>query len=110
MFWSKTNFFGLGCRSFIGISVKPKFVRLKDKNKLNDAIKEKIKKEIRGSLSPKHVPSKIIQVYDIPKTKSGKIVELAIKKTIHKEHVENLSSIANPEALNDYKNIVELNY
>ena len=54
------------------------------------------------------MPSKIIQVYDIPKTKSGKVVELAIKKVINNERVENLGSLMNPESLDDFKNIVEL--
>ena len=51
-----------------------------------------------------------VEVYDIPKTKSGKIVELAIKKTIHNERVGNLSSLMNPESLDNFKNIVELKY
>ena len=52
----------------------------------------------------------IIQVYDIPKTKSGKVVELAIKKAVNNEQIENLGSLMNPESLDNFKNIVELKY
>ncbi len=85
------------------------FVKLKKNISLDAVLIKKIKRKIKNSLSPKHVPSKIIQVYNIPKTKSGKIVELAVKKTIHNERVENLSSLMNPESLDEFKNIAELN-
>ena len=59
-------------------------------------------------LSPKHVPSKIIKVNDLPKTKSGKIVELTIKKIINNEKFENTASLLNPECLIEYINIKDL--
>ncbi len=84
------------------------FVKLSGGIKLKDTFREKIKNEIKYSLSPKHVPSKIIQVSDIPRTKSGKIVELTIKKIINNEKVENLTSLINPESLDNFKNLKEL--
>ena len=71
-------------------------------------MRELIKNKIKNSLSPKHVPSKILQVSDIPKTKSGKIVELTIKKIIHNEKIVNLNSLMNPESLNEFRNRIEL--
>ena len=67
-----------------------------------------IKNKIKISLSPKHIPTKIIQVSDIPKTKSGKIVEITIKKIINNEKISNLSSLINPECLKEYVNRSEL--
>ena len=61
--------------------------------------------EIRNKLSPKHVPSKIFQISDIPKTKSGKIVELSIKNVINGNKLNNLNSIINPDCLKDYESI-----
>ena len=84
------------------------FIKLKKFSKLNTAFIELIKNKIRHSLSPKHIPSKILQVSDIPKTKSGKIVELTIKKLIHNEKIVNLNSLVNPESLNEFKNRKEL--
>ncbi len=76
---------------------------------LTNIIKEKIKATIRKNASPRHVPSKIISILEIPKTKNGKIVELAIKQTIEGEKIKNLEALANPDSLNQFKNIKELN-
>ena len=70
----------------------------------------KIRNQIKYLLSPKHIPSKMIQVQDIPKTKNGKIVELTVKKIMNNEAVLNLNSLVNPECLLEYKKIAaELN-
>ena len=84
------------------------FVKLNKGFTFNKNLEELIKNKIKYSLSTKHIPSKILQVSDIPKTKSGKIVELTIKKIIHNEEIVNLSSLLNPESLNEYKNRKEL--
>ena len=85
------------------------FIKIRNNIKLNKKITKKIQKNIKNLLSPKHIPKIILQVKDIPKTKSGKIVELAIKKIINGEKVENISSLSNPECLKEYKNRKELN-
>ena len=70
----------------------------------------KVRNQIKSLLSPKHVPAKMIQVQDIPKTKNGKIVELTVKKIMNNETVLNLSSLINPESLLEYNKIAaELN-
>lgn len=84
------------------------FVRLRDKLVLDDHLIDKIKQTIRKNVSHRHVPAKIIQVADIPRTRSGKIVELAVRNIVEGEPLTNKSSIANPEALELYKNIPEL--
>lgn len=84
------------------------FVRLKDNLKLNDDIVGRIKTRIRSGASPRHVPAKILQVADIPRTKSNKIVELAVKEVIHNRPVKNVEALSNPEALNLYKDLAEL--
>jgi len=76
---------------------------------LNDEIKDKIKKAIRTNASPRHVPSKIIPILEIPKTKNGKLVELAVKQTIEGEEIKNLEALANPDSLKQFENIKELN-
>jgi acetoacetyl-CoA synthetase len=84
------------------------FVRLKDNLKLNDDITGRIKTRIRSGASPRHVPAKILQVADIPRTKSNKIVELAVKEVIHNRPVKNIEALANPDALALYKGLPEL--
>ena len=81
------------------------FIKMKGNYILSDKIKNKIKTEIRNNLSPKHVPSKLFQIKDIPKTKSGKIVELSIKDVINGNSVNNLSSLSNPDCLKYYEEI-----
>lgn len=84
------------------------FVRLKGNKKLDDELVSRLKKQIKDGASPRHVPAKILQVTDIPRTKSGKIVELAVREVIHGRPVKNIESLANPEALEFYKNLKEL--
>ena len=83
------------------------FVVLNIKNKLEKNDIDLIKKNIRKNCSPKHVPHKIIQVAEIPRTKSGKIVELAVKKAIHGEKIDNLQALANPNSLVFFKKLYE---
>ena len=71
---------------------------------------DKIKSKIRVGASPRHVPAKIIAVNDIPRTKSGKIAELAVRDLIHNKQINNQTALANPECLDEYKNIAELNF
>ena len=85
------------------------FIVLNKGYDLNDEIKNKIKNAIRSSASPRHVPSKIISILEIPKTKNGKLVELAVKQTINGETIKNLEALANPDSLEQFKNIKELN-
>ena len=85
------------------------FIVLNEGYKLNDKIKDKIKKAIRSNASPRHVPSKIISILDIPKTKNGKLVELAVKQTVEGQAIKNLEALANPNSLKQFKNIKELN-
>ena len=70
----------------------------------NDLIKI-IKNQLRTGASPRHVPSIIYQAPEIPKTKSGKIVELAVRDLIHGKEIKNISALANPECLEYYKNL-----
>ncbi len=85
------------------------FVVLNKKFNFNEDLKTKMKKRIRLEASPRHVPSKIIQVNDIPRTKNGKIVELAVKNIIEGNTIKNKEALANPDVLEEYKNIRELN-
>ena len=84
------------------------FVVLNKGYNLNDDIKEKIKKAIKINASPRHVPSKIISILEIPKTKNGKLVELAVKQSIEGYKIKNLEALANPDSLKQFKNIKEL--
>jgi len=86
------------------------FVVLKKELELNKELSEKIKNEIRNSETPRHVPFKIFQVNDIPRTISGKKVELAIKKILNNEPVDNLDALANPDSLAQFKNFISLLY
>ncbi len=81
------------------------FVKLSEGLKLDETLKQGIRQLIRQNASPRHVPAKIIQVDDIPKTINGKIVEVAVKKVIHGETVNNLDSLANPEALQAFASL-----
>lgn len=84
------------------------FVRLKDGVTLTPDLTSRIKAQIKTGASPRHVPAKIIQVADIPRTKSNKIVELAVREVIHNRPVKNLEALANPEALKLYENLEAL--
>ncbi|MBN9565846.1 MAG: acetoacetate--CoA ligase [Alphaproteobacteria bacterium] len=84
------------------------FVKLKKGAVLDDELINRVKKQIRLNASPRHMPSKVIQVPDIPRTKSGKIVELAVRNVIHGRPVMNVEALANPEALAAFKNLPDL--
>ncbi|MGH7620382.1 MAG: acetoacetate--CoA ligase [Gemmatimonadaceae bacterium] len=84
------------------------FVRLAAGTTLTDALRDKIRAQIRMNASPHHVPKKIVQVADIPRTISGKITELAVRDVIHGRPVKNLDALANPAALDLFRNLPEL--
>ncbi|MCB1805137.1 MAG: acetoacetate--CoA ligase, partial [Candidatus Competibacteraceae bacterium] len=85
------------------------FVRLQDGITLDEALVKKIKTQIRQNATPRHVPSKVIQVADIPRTKSGKIVELAVRDIVHGRKIKNQEALANPQALELFQDLPELN-
>ena len=84
------------------------FVRLREGLMLDEALINKIKLQIRDNTTPRHVPDKIVQVTDIPRTRSGKIVELAVRHVVHGRAVKNSEALANPEALEFFRERVEL--
>ncbi|MGB2281337.1 MAG: AMP-binding enzyme, partial [Pseudomonadales bacterium] len=84
------------------------FVVLKPDMLLSASLIAEIKQQIRANTTPRHVPAKIIQVTDIPRTISGKIVELAVRKIVHNEEVKNQDALANPQALALFANLPEL--
>jgi acetoacetyl-CoA synthetase len=84
------------------------FVKLTDGSSLDAALIDRIKAHIRCNTTPRHVPAKILQVTDIPRTKSNKIVELAVRDVVHGREVKNLEALANPEALEEYRDREEL--
>jgi acetoacetyl-CoA synthetase len=84
------------------------FVRLREGVTLNDGLTARIKAAIRSGCSPRHVPARVVQVADIPRTKSGKIVELAVREVVHGRPVKNIEALANPEALALFKDLPQL--
>jgi len=84
------------------------FVRLREGLKLDDALRKRMIQAIRGNTTPRHVPAKIIQVTDMPRTISSKMVELAVRDVIHSREVHNADALANPEALQQFVNLPEL--
>ena len=86
------------------------FIVMNEKFNFTEDLFKKIKNQIRKNTSPRHVPSKIIVVKDIPRTKSGKIVELAVKNVIEGNIIKNKEALANPQALKQFKNLKELSY
>ncbi len=84
------------------------FVRLQPGHALDEALKARIVQQIRRNTTPRHVPAKILEVADIPRTKSGKIVELAVRDVIHGRAVRNREALANPEALELFRDRREL--
>jgi acetoacetyl-CoA synthetase len=84
------------------------FVRLRPGVSLDEALVARIRRQIREGASPRHVPAKIVAVADIPRTKSGKITELAVRDVVHGRAVKNKEALANPEALELYRDIPEL--
>jgi acetoacetyl-CoA synthetase len=84
------------------------FVRLRPGLELDEALRDRIRKRIRAATSPHHVPKKIIQVADIPRTISGKISELAVREAVHGRPVKNVEALANPEVLEGFRDLPEL--
>jgi acetoacetyl-CoA synthetase len=84
------------------------FVKLKDGLVLEDALIERIRTQIRANTTPRHVPARVVQVTDIPRTKSNKIVELAVRNVVHGLPVKNEEALANPEALEQFRDRPEL--
>lgn len=85
------------------------FVRLRESLMLDQNLSDQIRNRIRENCSPRHIPAKIIQVADIPRTKSGKITEIAVRDVIHGQGIKNREALANPEALDLYSNLPDLN-
>ncbi len=86
------------------------FVRLRDGVTLDDTLRDRIRKQIRDNTTPRHVPAKILQVTDIPRTISGKITEIAVRETIHGRPVKNTDALANPQALEQFRDRAELTH
>jgi acetoacetyl-CoA synthetase len=84
------------------------FVVLRDGSALDDDLKKRICSVIRENTTPRHVPGKIIAVPEIPRTISGKIVELAVRSIVHGESVKNTDALANPAALQHFRDLPEL--
>jgi acetoacetyl-CoA synthetase len=84
------------------------FVRLREGAVLDEALRERIRRRIRDNTTPRHVPARIVQVADIPRTRSGKIVELAVRDLVAGRPVKNREALANPEALELFRNLAEL--
>ncbi|MFN2646589.1 MAG: acetoacetate--CoA ligase [Burkholderiales bacterium] len=84
------------------------FVRLRPGYTLDERLEERLRNDIRRQASPRHVPARIVQVPDIPRTKNGKVVELAVKAVVHGMPVSNTDALANPEALEYFANLAQL--
>src|SRR4051812_3317203 len=85
------------------------FVRLRDGAALTPDLEARIRSRIRANATPRHVPARIVLVDEIPRTRSGKIVELAVRDVVHGRRVRNLDALANPDALAQFRDRVELN-
>ncbi len=77
-------------------------------SRLDDDLRKRIRDAIRAERTPRHVPAKVIEVADIPRTLSGKITELAVREVIHGRPVKNTDALANPQALELFRNLPEL--
>jgi acetoacetyl-CoA synthetase len=84
------------------------FVKLRDGVTLGDDLIQRIRRRVREHASPRHMPAKIVQVQDIPRTRSGKIVELAVRDTVHGVPIKNKEALDNPEALEHFRDRPEL--
>jgi len=84
------------------------FVRLRPGLRLDAVLEERIRRQVRDNTTPRHVPAKIVQVPDIPRTRNGKVVELAVKSVVHGMKVRETNALANPEALDLFVNMPEL--
>jgi acetoacetyl-CoA synthetase len=85
------------------------FVRLREGSSLTPELEARIRSRIRANATPRHVPARIVRVDEIPRTRSGKIVELAVRDVVHGRAVRNLDALANPDALDQFRDRVELN-
>jgi acetoacetyl-CoA synthetase len=83
-------------------------VRLREGLTLTPELEDRIRRRIRESATPRHVPARIVQVTEIPRTKSGKIVELAVRDVVHGRDIANREALANPDALDQFRNRAEL--
>jgi acetoacetyl-CoA synthetase len=84
------------------------FVRLRDGVELDEGLEHRIREVIRANTTPRHVPARIVAVTDIPRTISGKVVELAVRDVVHGRPVKNTDALANPEALEQFRDRREL--
>jgi len=84
------------------------FIKLRSGVELDQHLEDRIRHEIRRHASPRHVPARIVAVPDIPRTKNGKVVELAVKSVVHGMPVPNTDALANPEALDYFRELPEL--
>jgi acetoacetyl-CoA synthetase len=84
------------------------FVIVRDGYELDDELITKIRKQVRDNCTPRHVPAKVIAVKDIPRTKSGKITELAVRDIVHGRPIKNKEALANPDALTLFEDLAEL--
>jgi acetoacetyl-CoA synthetase len=84
------------------------FVRLREGHILDDDLRQAIRQQVRTGATPRHVPAKILQVTDIPRTRSGKVTELAVRRVVHGQAITNREALANPEALDQFDGRVEL--
>ena len=84
------------------------FVRLRPGLALDEGLEGRIKQQVKSGCTPRHVPARVVQVGDIPRTKSGKIVELAVRDTVHGRPIKNKEALANPEALELYRDLPQL--
>ncbi len=84
------------------------FVRIQPGYYLDEDLVRRLREEIRADASPKHVPAKILEVPDIPRTVNGKIVEIAVRDVLHGRQVRNTDALANPQALDYFKDRIEL--
>jgi acetoacetyl-CoA synthetase len=84
------------------------FVKMRAGRALEDHLVDRMRADIRRHASPRHVPAKIIEVTDIPRTKNGKVVELAVRAVVHGMPVGNTDALANPEALELFRDLPEL--
>jgi acetoacetyl-CoA synthetase len=83
-------------------------VRLASGVSLDEDLEKRIRQKIRAGCSPRHVPAKIVAVTDIPRTKSGKITELAVRDVVHGREVKNKEALANPQALELFRDLEQL--
>ena len=84
------------------------FVVLRPGIELDDTLSDRIRRQIRQETTPRHVPAKILAVTDIPRTRSGKIAEIAVRDVINGKTVENVAALSNPEVLEQYRNLEAL--